>query len=258
MRKIRIIQVLFLFLFIGFLQGCGSSKSMSLNSAEKTSELRPGMTYDEVVELLGKPKSSQMTEEAWLVRWNLQEMWKGYVPYDMAFDPGSQQLMFWSANEEEFQRKQEQLKVIADAVEQSAASGGGASGGGGSGGGASATGPNDPELMKQFAGKYYSFSAVGGGATGGTETSVILCPNGTYRQSSESGYSGGAGTAGAWCSASQGGKSGTWRIVGNMNEGTLTTVTSGGSATEYKFSRCGSDCVYFGNNKFAWAGPPDC
>ena len=248
MRKNRIFQAFLLLLFLGFLHSCGSSKSMSLNSVEKTAELRPGMQYDEVVELLGKPKSSQMTDEAWLVRWNLQEMWKGYVPYDMAFDPSSQELLFWSANEEEFQRKQEQLKVIADAVEQSAASGGGAS----------ATGPNDTELMKQFAGKYYSFSAVGGGATGGTETSVTLCPNGTYRQSSESGYSGGAGTAGAWGSASQGGNSGTWRIVGNMNEGTLTTVSSSGSATEYKFSRCGSDCVYFGNNKFAWAGPPDC
>lgn len=230
---------------------------MSLNSVEKTAELRPGMPYDEVVELLGKPKSSQMTDEAWLVRWNLQEMWKGYVPYDMAFDPSSQELLFWSANEEEFQRKQEQLKVIAEAVEQSAASGGG-SGGSGSGGGASATGPNDPELMKVFAGKYYSFSAVGGGATGGTEQSVMLCADGTYRKSSESGYSGGAGTSGAWGSASQGGGRGTWRIIGNMNEGTLTTVDSDGNATEYKFSRCALDCVYFGNTKFAYAGSPDC
>ena len=125
MKKIHILHVLALISLLALLQSCGSSKSMSLNSVEKTAELRPGMPYDEVVELLGKPKSSQMTDEAWLVRWNLQEMWKGYVPYDMAFDPSSQELLFWSANEEEFQRKQEQLKVIAEAVEQSAASGGG-------------------------------------------------------------------------------------------------------------------------------------
>lgn len=248
MRKIHIIQALCLIFILPLLQNCGSSKSMALNSAEKTAELRPGMHYDEVVELLGKPKSSQMTQEAWLVRWNLQEMWKGYVPYDMAFDPDSQELLFWSANEEEFQRKQEQLKVIVDAVEQSSSTGGGAS----------ATGPNDPELMKQFAGRYYSFSAVGGGQTGGTERQVILCPNGNYREASESGYSGGAGTSGAWGSASQGGGGGTWRITGNMNEGTITTVSRDGSATNYNFSRCGSDCVYFGNTKFAYAGPPDC
>ncbi len=58
------------------IQGFGSSKSMALNSAQKTNELRPGMPYNEVVELLGRPKSSQMTDGQWIVRWNLQEMWK--------------------------------------------------------------------------------------------------------------------------------------------------------------------------------------
>jgi hypothetical protein len=249
MRKHCIIQAVTLLLSLLALQSCGSSKSMSLNSVEKTSELRPGMHYDEVVELLGKPKSSQMTQEAWLVRWNLQEMWKGYVPYDMAFDPNSQELLFWSANEEEFQRQQEQLKQVVDALEQSNATAGGS---------ASATGPNDPELMKQFAGKYYSFSAVGGGQTGGSERQIMLCPDGTYRESSESGYSSGAGTANAWGSASEGGSHGTWRITGTMNEGSITTVSPEGNATNYNFSRCGDDCVYFGNSKFAWAGPPDC
>jgi hypothetical protein len=43
-----------------------------------------------------------------------------------------------------------------------------------------------------------------------------------------------------------------------MNEDSLMTVTPGGDATQYKFSRCGSDCVYFGNTKFALAGPPEC
>ena len=249
MIKLPFIKACFLFASLAVIHSCGSSKSMALNSAEKTSELRPGMHYDQVVELLGKPKSSQMTKEAWMVRWNLQEMWKGYVPYDMAFDPNSQELLFWSANEEEFQRKQEQLKQLADAVEQSHAA---------TGGSASATGPNDPELMKQFAGKYYGFSAVGGGQTGGTERQIMLCPDGTYREFSESGYGSGAGTANAWGSASQGGSRGTWRITGNMNEGSITTVGQDGNATNYNFSRCGSDCVYFGNNKFAYAGPPDC
>jgi hypothetical protein len=247
MNRILKVPVILVLLAMFLQQGCGSSKSMALNSAQKTAELQPGMHYDEVVELLGKPRSSQMTGEAWIVRWNLQEMWKGYVPYDMAFDPETKELLFWSANEEEFQRKQEQLKLMVDALEQSGATGG-----------AAATGPNDPELMRQFAGKYYSFSAVGGGQTGGTERQIMLCPNGTFRQSSETGYSAGAGTGNAWGSASQGGGQGTWRITGNMNEGTITTVDPDGNATEYHFRRCGSDCVYFGNNKFAYAGPPDC
>ena len=160
MNRSLLIQAVLLIVSLSVIQSCGSSKSIALNSAQKTSELRPGMHYDEVVELLGKPRSSQMNQEAWVVRWNLQEMWKGYVPYDMAFDPKSQELLFWSANEEEFQRRQEELKQLVDVIEQSNA---------GTGAGAAATGPNDPQLMKQFAGKYYSFSAVGGGQTGGTE-----------------------------------------------------------------------------------------
>jgi hypothetical protein len=81
----------------------------------------------------------------------------------------------------------------------------------------------------------------------------MLCRNGTYRNQSETGYSG-AG----WGSASEGGGSGTWRITGNLNSGTLVTTDNNGKSTTYKFERCGSDCVYFGNSKFAYAGPPDC
>ena len=225
---------------------------MALNSAQLTNELRPGMSYDEVVTLLGNPKSTSMDDGQWIARWNLQEMWKGYVPYDMIFDPQTQKLLSWSDNEADYEKSQEQLGEITKTLEQSAAASAAGSSGGSSGN-ASATGPNDQELMQQFAGTYYSFSAVGGGQTGGTETSVTLCPDGTYINSSESGYSGSG-----WGTAGQGGGRGTWRIVGNMNEGTLTTVSPSGSATEYKFSRCGSDCVYFGNNKFAYAGPPKC
>jgi hypothetical protein len=190
-----------------------------------------------------------MEEDRWIVRWNLQEMWKGYVPYDMVFNPKDQTLISWSANEEDFERKQEQLKEVVTVVEEASNE---------QSGNASATGPNDAQLMQQFSGLYYSFSAVGGGQTGGTERKVSLCPDGTFREYSETGYSADAGTANAWGSASQGGNTGTWRIVGNMNKGTITTVSADGKATEYPFSRCGSDCVYFGNTKFALAGPPQC
>ena len=97
MKNSNLIPGTILIVSLSIAHGCGSGKSMALNSAEKTSELRPGMPYDEVVELLGKPKSSQMNAEAWVVRWNLQEMWKGYVPCDMAFDPNSRELLCRSA-----------------------------------------------------------------------------------------------------------------------------------------------------------------
>jgi len=249
MKNNIIIICLFAFSTI-LIQGCGSSKSMALNSAQKTNDLRPGMTYNEVVDILGSPKSTQMVNGQLVARWNLQEMWKGYVPYDMVFNSQDQTLISWEANEADFEKKQEQMKEVVAVMEETTNET--------IGGNVSATGPNDQQLMQQFAGMYYSFSAVGGGQTGGTERKVSLCPDGTYREFSETGYSGDAGTANAWGSAGQGGTTGTWRIVGNINEGTITTVSASGKATEYPFSRCGNDCIYFGNAKFALAGPAQC
>lgn len=231
--------------------GCGSSKTMGLNSVQLTNQLQPGMTYDEVVEILGSPKSSKTENNSWIVRWNLQEMWKGYVPYDFVFNPADKTLVSWAENNAAYEQKQEQLKVIADEVDKASVASQGS-------GEPAPMFENDSELMKSFAGYYYSFSAVGGGQTGGTERKVMLCPNGTYRMASETGYSGNAGTANAWGSASQGGGDGSWRITGDMNAGTLVTTDNQGSSTTYPYERCGSDCVYFGNTKFALAGPPDC
>ena len=125
---------------------------------------------------------------------------------------------------------------------------------------AGGTGPSTPghSLMQQMAGVYYSYTSAGPAATGGTERQVTLCPNGTYYSGSESGYSGGAGTSGAWGSASQQSGRGTWRVQGNVNQGILTTIDSNGKATEYRYQRCGGDCIYIGNIKFAVAGPANC
>ena len=131
----------------------------------------------------------------------------------------------------------------------------GARGTGGPGGPAD-SGTN--QLMLQMAGVYYSFSSAGPASSGGTERKVTLCPNGTYYSGSESGYSGGAGTGGAWGSASQRSGRGTWRVKGNVNQGVLTTIDSSGKATEYRYQRCGGDCIYIGNTKFAVAGPANC
>ncbi len=249
-KPVVILSGIFCFALI-FFNSCSSTQTMALNSVKLTNQLQPGMSYNEVVEILGKPKSSAMKNGQWKVRWNLQEMWKGYVPYDFVFNPDDKKLVSWSENTAAFEEKQQNLKVIADEVTKATESSQ-------NGGEAVPVFENDQGLMKSFAGSYYSFSAVGGGQTGGTERRVMLCPDGTYRMSSESGYSGNAGTSAAWVTAGQGGGSGTWRITGNSNSGTIVTTDNGGKSTTYKFERCGNDCLYFGNNKFALAGPPDC
>jgi hypothetical protein len=131
-------------------------------------------------------------------------------------------------------------------------------GAGGIGGAGVPHDSSSQELMRQMAGVYYSFSSAGLSYSGGTERRITLCPNGTYYSGSESGYSAGAGTSGAWGAASQRSDRGTWRVRGTINKGILTTIDSSGKPTEYRYERCGGDCIYFGNNKFAVAGPANC
>lgn len=240
--------LVFLFFIITIITGCGSS-NMALNSAQKTSELQPGMSYDQVEALLGKPKSSQMINDQWIARWVLQEMWVGYVPYDMTFNPKTKKLISWSRNEKDYQQNQENLKAVAGAFEEAEAASKPAAGKGNT----SPTGTNDEALMRQFAIQLYHFSAVGGGQTGGSERIVHLCPNGKFHEASESGYSGDG-----WGTAGQGGDHGTWRITGNMQEGTITFIYSSGEAWEYHYTRVAGDYVSIGSIKFGINGTPDC
>ncbi|MBW6534206.1 MAG: hypothetical protein K0B11_04315 [Mariniphaga sp.] len=253
MKKHNFFSFIIVFALIILLSGCASMKTMQLNSIELTSQLRPGLSYTEVEALMGKPKSSQMVGEQWIARWNLQEMWRGYIPYDLVFNASDQTLLSWSENTQAFNQKQEQLKVIADELQKaeqaSAASGQGEP---------SAAFENNQALMNYFEGAYYSFSAVGGGQTGGTERKLSLCTNGRYISSSESGYSGDAGTAGAWGTASQGGGGGTWKITGSKTAGTIAMTNAGGKTNTYKFETCGDGCIYIGNTKYAYAGNPEC
>lgn len=244
---------LFLLAFLISLNGCfSSSQTMKLNSIELTNQLHPGMSYSEVVELLGKPKTSRTSGNNYIVRWNLQQMWKGYIPYDMVFKADDKTLISWAENSKAFEQQQEQLAVVAQGlqeIEQTTASN--------NGGGPSANFQNNPELMKYFQGAYYHFSSSSVG-TGGTEKEISLCPNGRYFSSSESGYSGGAGTSGAWGTASQGGGGGTWKITGDKTSGTIAMTNNSGQTTTYKYSVCGDGCIYFGDTKYGYNGKPKC
>jgi hypothetical protein len=243
--KRSLVNYNFIVLLLMFLlNSCGSS-NLGFNSVKKTNELQPGMSYDEVVAVMGKPKSSEMLDDKWIVRWNLQEPWKGMVPYDMVFDAKTKTLISWSENEKAYQEHQAKLKVLADAVNESTASSTG-------GGNASVNVPNDVSLQQQFAVKLYRFSAVGGGQTGGTETTINLCPDGSFTKSGETGYSGNG-----WGTDSQSGEHGRWRIQGNMQQGKITIIQNG-SAREYSYSRAGNDYVIINGDKYAVAGAPAC
>jgi hypothetical protein len=248
MKKLHMKSWIIVSVALLFFSGCSSMQTLKLNSVELTNQLRPGMTYAEVESVLGKPKSLQMAGDQMVARWNLQEMWRGYIPYDFIFKAEDQTLISWSENTLTFNQKQEQLKVIADELNKAdianAASGSG---------GAAPSFDNDQSLMEYFRGMYYSFNSVGGGQTGGTERKVSLCPDGSYFSSSESGYSGDG-----WGSASSGGGRGTWRITGSKTSGTIVMTDANGKSTTYKYEVCGDGCINFGNTRFAYAGNPEC
>ena len=253
MKSRYLIFSLVILLGICLINSCSSTKTMALNSVQLTSQLRPGMSYSEVESLLGKPKSSQVVDDKWIARYNLQEMWKGYIPYDMVFNADDQTLISWAENKKAWEEKQAQLKVVADEVSKqadkttvSAAKGSGT---------VAPSFESDPLLMLYFKGSYYSFSAVGGGQTGGSERKMSLCADGKFHSSFESGYSGGSGS---WGNASQSGAAGTWRITGSKTEGTIVTIDRNGKPSTYKYKVCGDGCIYLGNTKFAYAGAAEC
>jgi len=117
----------------------------------------------------------------------------------------------------------------------------------GSGGSGGRSGPNDPNLAKQIAGVWWGYS-------GSTERKIGLCPDGTYRDYTESGYSGrtydsGGYQTGAWGNASQRSGSGTWSVQGNMQQGTIRVRYNNGRETTIQFRQCGkSGCLLFNGN----------
>ncbi len=251
----RRIVILFAISGIILISGCATmGESVGLGTADKTAQLKTGMQYEQVEALLGKPESSKIVKGQQIVRWNLHEYWKGWVPYDMVFDARKKTLVSWSANEKEYLASQQKWASMFGSSEDRS----GTTKSQSSRSTTAASGASDTGLMRQMSATYYSFSSAGVGSSGGTERRVVLCPDGRYLSGSESGYSGGAGTAGAWGSASQRKGQGTWRIVGNTHQGTLTTISADGTPTEYRYQSCGQGCYYFGNTKFAVEGPARC
>ena len=88
------------------LAGCAG---FEFDSGKKITQLREGMTYPEVVALLGQPASSQLEQGRFMARWSLHVAWKGNVPYDLEFNAKTRRLIAWKANEEEYQKSQQRL-----------------------------------------------------------------------------------------------------------------------------------------------------
>ena len=113
---------------------------------------------------------------------------------------------------------------------------------------ASPAGPNDQQLATQIAGVWWGYS-------GSTERKIGLCPDGSYHDYSESGYSGqthdsGGYQTGAWGAAGQRAGSGTWTIQGDTQQGTIYVRYNNGNQTTLQYRQCGDiGCLLFNGNK---------
>jgi hypothetical protein len=222
-----------------------------MNSVQRLNQLTPGMTSDEVVEILGEPQSSELTDDSWVLKYTLHENWKGHVPYFVVFDKDTRTLLSWHEDEEGYQRNQEQLgETFRPLVE-----------GQSQGGAAVPTGPNDPDLQRWITGNYYSFSSSAV-VSASSERSLTLCVNGQFRAAGEF-SAGGAQDSGGntdWGAASQSGGGGAWTISGNRQSGSITLSYSGGSTmtVQYRVGSQEEQTMYFNDRLYAYAGEAVC
>ena len=118
--------------------------------------------------------------------------------------------------------------------------------------------PNDPYLMRQMAQVYVSAASAGPSSGGNVEMRLILCSDGQYLRSIYSEAADTRGARRAWEAATRQASRGTWRIQGNANQGTLTLIDVDGYPTSVRYRRCGRDCIFLENVRWAIEGVANC
>lgn len=219
--------------------GCAAG---GFDSVQKTGQLQPGMSYAQVIALLGEPKTTTTKEGSLIATFWLHQSWRGNVPYDLTFDLKDRTLMAWQENQEKFAASQAYLGEIAKSVTEATAQGTANN----ASGQQSAPGPNNPELQKEMAGNWYGYS-------GSTERQMALCPDGSYRSLSESSYSGSSSDQYgnqnmAWGNANQSGGQGRWTVSGTLEKGTVHITYNNGQSKNLNFTRYDAGCMKFNGN----------
>ncbi len=78
-----------------------------LGSVKKTNDLIPGMDIREVKRIMGEPSQTQFIANKFVLKYNLHQYFKGWVPYYLAFDRDTLKLETWYADEAEYYRDQQ-------------------------------------------------------------------------------------------------------------------------------------------------------
>ncbi len=104
--------------------------------------------------------------------------------------------------------------------------------------GGSAAGANNATLQQQIAGVWWGYA-------GSTERKIGLCPDGSYMDFRESGYSGrhydsGGYQTGAWGAAGQSGGQGRWTIQGDTQSGVIHVQYNSGDTAQLRYNQIGN------------------
>ena len=235
------------FLMVGMIFSTTACASIGMNSVQKLEGLSPGMSSEQVVEILGEPESTQMTEEKWILEYTLHENWKGFVPYVVVFDKDTRTLEGWFEDEEGYRENQTRMgETFRPLLEQ------------GQGAAVAPAGPNDPDLQRWITGNYYYFSSSAV-VSAASERSLTLCADGRFLESGEFSASSG-GAAPDWGAASRGGSGGRWSISGDRQSGTISLSFGGGGTKNIRY-QVGSQeeqTMVFDGTMYAYAGVADC
>ncbi len=122
--------------------------------------------------------------------------------------------------------------------------------------GNSAGGSSNTDLMRYFAGQWYSYtsgSTIYGSA--GTERKMTLCPNGLYRDSSEFSASGEE-----WGRAQAQAGWGRWAILGDKSQGVINVTSPNGRSKRipYRVVSKEEQTINFDGIVFVFAGKASC
>ena len=117
----------------------------------------------------------------------------------------------------------------------------------------SPSGTDDTNLRQRFAGTWWGYS-------GSTERRIRLCPDGSYGDYKEAGYSGrqydsGGYQTGAWGSARESSGQGSWRIQGDEQRGVIHVRYSDGRTSLLNYHRSKDGCLNINGNTLCRESP---
>lgn len=107
--------------------------------------------------------------------------------------------------------------------------------------------PTDANLQQQISGTWWGYS-------GSTERRIRLCPDGSYGDYTEGGYSGrhydsGGTQTGAWGTASESSGQGRWTIQGDTQRGVIHVQYNDGNTRQLNYQRTSDGCLNINGNK---------